>query len=553
MTFRTRILRWRERHGGDEVAVPGLFHELRQPLTGLDAALRLLARELGPAVTAREEWLLATNQLERLTEMVETYAQLVGASSGPTTPFELEPVLHRAVAQLGPRVRAMGSRFALVVEPGVLVASGRPHALLHAVVNVATNAIEALERAPLHGRLEIRAVPGAGPRRGAQVRVSDEGSGIAPDARQALFSLRHTTKPDSDGRHGIGLAFSRRVLRACGGELRLSADDDPLRRPWARTEFVIDLAPPPGVAAAATGAGRRWPRVAAAAALLAVLAGSAWWVVRRTLPAPEQGAAAPVQGADAAVVSAIDGTLERRDASGAWSTVAVGERLRAEDVVRTPPGSRATLAIGDRSRIALSDATQVGVREITSALQRLRLSRGRLSVDQQPDGARVIVVETERGDAAAQAGAARFSVLSTGESLAVASDAGVVRLQTLGGAVEVKEGEQAVAFRGAAPSRPVPIPRAVLLKLANAAAAAPPALCAVVEGSVRPGAEVRVDGERVDPGPDGRFTRRVARRRGMESVAVETREVTGKVFERRVECAPIDPRLQDFAVRWGAP
>jgi hypothetical protein len=252
------------------------------------------------------------------------------------------------------------------------------------------------------------------------------------------------------------------------------------------------------------------------------------------------------------VVIAGEGTLERKDASGAWSPVAVGERLRSEDVVRTPPGSTASLAIGERSRTSLSDATEVGVSEITSAVQRLRLARGRLSVDHQPDGARVIVVETERADATAQAGTARFSVLSTGASLAVASEAGVVRLRTARGSVDVSAGQQAIAFRGAVPSKPTPIPRSVLLRLANAATAAPRALCAVVEGTIRPGSEVRVDGELVDPGPDGRFTARVNRRRGMSSVSVVTREVTGSVVERRVPCAPIDPRLQDFAVRWGA-
>jgi len=304
---------------------------------------------------------------------------------------------------------------------------------------------------------------------------------------------------------------------------------------------------------------RRWRALAATAALVAAVGGG-WWLMARKFPAVERGeaghvergAAGRVQGSEAPIVSAVEGRLERKDASGGWSPVAVGDRLAAEDVIRTPLGSTASLAIGERSRIALSDATQVGVREVTSAVQRLRLSRGRLSVDHQPDGARLIVVETERGDARAQAGAARFSVLSTGASLAVASEAGVVRLETDRGSVEVKEGQQAVAFRGATPTPPAPIPRAVLLKLANALGARPASLCAIVEGTVRPGTEVRVDGERVEAGPDGRFTQRVARRPRVDSVAVATREVSGTVIERHVACAPIDPRLQDFAVQWGA-
>jgi ferric-dicitrate binding protein FerR (iron transport regulator) len=353
------------------------------------------------------------------------------------------------------------------------------------------------------------------------------------------------------------------MLRASGGDLSLAADDDPDRRPWARTELVIDLAPPPAPAPARAAASRtrgwvatalrRRGRVAAAiagVASLALLVAIGWRMGHRAT-AESQRAPASRARDDTTVVSAVAGTLQRRGAAGEWAAVTVGDRLAPDDVLRTPPGSTATLAVGDRSRIALSDATQLTVREITAAVQRLRLSRGRISVDHQPDGARVMIVETERGDAEARAGAARFSALSTGASLAVATEAGVVRLENDRGSVEVKEGEQAVAFRGAAPSRPAPIPRRLLLRLANAAAAAPPALCAVVEGTVRPGTEVRVDGQRVDPGPDGRFTQRVDRRRGVTSVAVVTREVSGAVVERRVDCAAIDPRLQDFAVRWG--
>ena len=560
MSLLERIHRWRERARGDDIVIRGLFHELRQPLMGLDGALRLLGRELGPVVTAREEWMLAMSQLERLGETLETYAQLVAAGSGRASTFEVEPVLRRAVAQLKARLDPLGPRFALVVEADVPLASGRPDALLHAVVNVAANAVEALERAATLGRLEIRALAADG-RGAAQVRVSDEGAGIDGVARSVLFTLRHTTKPDPDGKHGIGLALSRRVLRAAGGNLRLAAADDLRRRPWARTEFVIDLTPPP-VAAAATAAQslrRRWRALTAAAALVAA-AGGGWWLmeerkfpaVERSAAALQRGAAGQVQGSEAPIVSAVEGRLERKDASGGWSPVVVGDRLAAEDVIRTPLGSTASLAIGERSRIALSDATKVGVREVTSAVQRLRLSRGRLSVDHHPDGARVVVVETDRGDARAQAGAARFSVLSTGASLAVASEAGTVRLETDRGSVEVKEGQQAVAFRGASPVPPAPIPRAVLLKLANALGARPGSLCAIVEGTVRPGTEVRVDGEGVEAGPDGRFTRRVARRPGVDSVAVATREVSGTVIERHVACAPIDPRIQDFAVRWGA-
>lgn len=77
------------------------------------------------------------------------------------------------------------------------------------------------------------------------ITVVDSGDGVAPDFVDHLFTEGTTTKPDSGipGGRGIGLALSRQISRALGGDLWLaSAGDAELRLRGA--EFIARL---PGV------------------------------------------------------------------------------------------------------------------------------------------------------------------------------------------------------------------------------------------------------------------------------------------------------------------
>jgi hypothetical protein len=551
--------RTRNRTGGEpqradaDVVAPGLVHELRQPLTGLHAGLKLVERDLGSSVTGLDGWKIATLQLARLRETLDTYQQLMSPDPAEHRPFAVEPIVRRAVEALRFRLDGGPDRLAVAIDGDLPQAYGSPQALLHALSYLLSNAIDAVAESGRPGRIEVRALRAGDGAPRAQVRVADEGGGIPPERRRNLFRARYTTKPRGSG-SGLGLAIGRRMLRRAGGELRLAAPGDPARRAWSHTEFVVDLAaaadtpaplelPPPRRPALAGAV----PAVAFALALL-VAVGLGWAGFRRWIrggdePRPVAVAASPQ------VVEVLDaqGRIERLRGE-TWEPVASGQRLQADDTIRTAAGAGATLAIGDRSRLAVSDATQLTVREITAAVQRLRLSRGRISVDHQPDGARVLVVESERGDSVARAGAARFSVLATGTALAVATETGAVRLQSAGRSVEVGAGQQSVSFEGHAPSEASPVPIALLLKVARAARAARGSC--TVEGTVDPGAEVRVEGRPVDPGPQGRFAVRLPLEKGRTHATVVTRDAAGHVVQRRVGCSS-EHEVSDFAVRWG--
>jgi two-component system NtrC family sensor kinase len=95
-----------------------------------------------------------------------------------------------------------------------------------ALINLAANARDAMQRA---GELEILAragEPGEGPERGTRyaiVSVSDSGAGIPPEIRARVFEPFFTTKPEGSGT-GLGLAQVYGFCEQAGGGVQLESD-----------------------------------------------------------------------------------------------------------------------------------------------------------------------------------------------------------------------------------------------------------------------------------------------------------------------------------------
>jgi len=294
-----------------------------------------------------------------------------------------------------------------------------------------------------------------------------------------------------------------------------------------------------------------------AGTVAAVLLTGAWLVFRGTLyrPAPPPPAAHVAEEAkvDEAIVVAVVGDVVRLSPNGGTSALAAGQRLRADDSVRTGRGGRTDLQLGARSRITVAEGTQLMVREITEKLHRFRLTRGRIAVDYQADGVRLLRIESADGGAVAETQGARFGVLSTGTAVAIATATGEVNLTSQHKTVEVRAGTQSFAPAGKPPSGAEPIPAKLLLKVADAAAVQDrESLCAEVEGTAPASAEVLVDGAPAAVAEDGRFRVRVPAAADKKDVTVAIRDAGGRETIRTVPCGGTAniPPIKDIAIRW---
>ncbi|MBI3181480.1 MAG: HAMP domain-containing histidine kinase [Myxococcales bacterium] len=203
------------------------IHELRHhlaPLLGFSELLRD-----GPHSARAAEWAGEIAHLSlRLAELVRRHGELLHRKDGPEEPVDLAQLAQEAsryFERLPP-----GVCLQLSVSEGLPPASCRRTGLLHALLNLLSNARDAHAEQP--GVISVRACL-RGER--LELSVADQGCGIAPEARARLFEPLFTTKGESGT--GLGLYLSR-ALVAPGELLLLEASEAPK---GAVTCFAIRL------------------------------------------------------------------------------------------------------------------------------------------------------------------------------------------------------------------------------------------------------------------------------------------------------------------------
>lgn len=205
--------------------VSGIVHEIRNPLGGIELYASLI-RDQHPSEASR----LAEEILHAVQRLQTTIAQLLSFAADARVVVERLPVacLLRDVTALVAPLFAKGTwRVALTVEPNLPPLDGDRILLTQALTNLVINAQEAM---PHGGVVAIRVrraklfmLANACPQ-AIEIRVEDEGPGIAPADRERIFEPFFTTKHTGTG---LGLALTHKIIGAHHGSIFVS--DAPVR------------------------------------------------------------------------------------------------------------------------------------------------------------------------------------------------------------------------------------------------------------------------------------------------------------------------------------
>lgn len=217
----------RQRIDATEAFAADVAHEMKNPLASLRSAIDSLELVKEPELRER---LLAVirDDVRRLDRLI------TDVSEASRMDAELSRARFESVDMGHMIEQLVDAREARGLPNGIKLAFGRPHRgsavlfgdgqrLARAIENLIDNAISF---SPPGGLVQVTAM-----RDGQQVvvRVEDDGPGVPPGERQAIFNRFHSIRPEGEafGRHsGLGLAIAKAIVEGHTGTISVTDRDD---------------------------------------------------------------------------------------------------------------------------------------------------------------------------------------------------------------------------------------------------------------------------------------------------------------------------------------
>ena len=211
-----------DRHKDEFLAT--VSHELRNPLGPILNAATMLARA-GDRAEVREMAVpLIQRQIKQMTHVINDLLELSRVRHGrivlQRAPVDALQAVHAALEAVRPQLDKFGHRLELRPAPLAVMLDADAPRLTQMLTNLLHNACK---YTPPGGRIEVEIE-----QEGAygNVRVIDNGVGIAPDLLPRVFELFVQDRHDRDraeGGLGLGLALVKRLAELHGGSIEVAS------------------------------------------------------------------------------------------------------------------------------------------------------------------------------------------------------------------------------------------------------------------------------------------------------------------------------------------
>ncbi|MBK7858930.1 MAG: hypothetical protein IPJ65_09995 [Archangiaceae bacterium] len=195
----------------------GVAHELNNPLAVILGFAQGLQRRLDDRPDLALPLTSIVRESFRCRDLVGELLTFSRAQKRTIEEFDLNVALRSVAALVEPRAKVQGVTLHTELAVEVLAYTGSRMQLEQVVLNLANNAIDAMEHG---GSLTLRTARSGGE---VSIQVEDTGSGIAPELRDRIFEPFFTTKPVGKGT-GLGLSISWEIIRQHGGTIDLVSE-----------------------------------------------------------------------------------------------------------------------------------------------------------------------------------------------------------------------------------------------------------------------------------------------------------------------------------------
>jgi PAS domain S-box-containing protein len=215
-----------------------LAHELNQPLTAIlsnaHAGERYLAQAAPPLGEIREILQDVVGDARRAGEVIQRLRSLLRKDETKFLALDINIVVREMAVLTHTEAVLRNLTVDLELASDLPPVRGDRVQLLQVLLNLVVNGMEAMGAQAEGRRIEIRTARGA---EAVRVAVRDEGPGIPPEMLKEIFETFYTTKPKG---MGMGLAISRSIVEAHGGQLWAENNPDRGATFW----FTLPVCPP---------------------------------------------------------------------------------------------------------------------------------------------------------------------------------------------------------------------------------------------------------------------------------------------------------------------
>jgi C4-dicarboxylate-specific signal transduction histidine kinase len=204
-----------------------IAHEVSQPLSAIaangEAGLRWLAREVPQTEQAITSMRGIISDAKRASEIVGRVREFARKPEPELTPLDIHEIIEEAVALMRREIVGHQVTLDLQLAPGLPAIRGDRIQLQQVIINLLTNAVQAMATIADRPRLVTVRTQEHQPH-DVQVAIQDAGIGMAPELLGRLFSPFYTTKPRG---MGLGLSICRSIVEAHGGRISACRNTGP--------------------------------------------------------------------------------------------------------------------------------------------------------------------------------------------------------------------------------------------------------------------------------------------------------------------------------------
>ncbi|MBI5549174.1 MAG: HAMP domain-containing protein, partial [Deltaproteobacteria bacterium] len=199
----------------------GIAHELNNPLTGIIGLGKLLEKEIGGSLEARETLGLLLGESRRMARIIGDLRQLAEREIEQAgARFNLHVPLDAALSQAS---ESLSARSIELRSPALTAAlpeiQGHSDGLKRVFSELVQNAVSSMP----HGGVLTVSVD-ATSAEAVRVSVRDTGRGIPASVRERIFDPFFTTK-DEPGRVGLGLSVCSQIIEAHHGRILVDSEE----------------------------------------------------------------------------------------------------------------------------------------------------------------------------------------------------------------------------------------------------------------------------------------------------------------------------------------